>query len=158
MFYDLLKTVHVLAVVVWVGGLVFAHFFLRPALTQLDPPQRQRVMHQVLRRFLAAVAWAAGLTLASGLWMLGSAARQAAQAGTGFHVPPGWSVMAVLGMAMGVVFLHVRFAPYRRLGRAVAVQDWPAGAAALEQVRRGVLINLALGVLVLLAALLAAHF
>jgi uncharacterized membrane protein len=36
----ILKTVHVLSVVVWIGGMVFAHFFLRPAVAQLDPPVR----------------------------------------------------------------------------------------------------------------------
>ena len=31
MFYLLLKAVHVLCVVLWVGGMAFAHFCLRPA-------------------------------------------------------------------------------------------------------------------------------
>ena len=52
---SLLKAVHVLAVLVWVGGMVFAHFFLRPALVLLEPPQRLRLMHEVLRRFFAIV-------------------------------------------------------------------------------------------------------
>jgi uncharacterized membrane protein len=34
----LLNLVHVL----WVGGMAFAHFFLRPAVQALDPPQRGR--------------------------------------------------------------------------------------------------------------------
>ena len=31
MLYNALKLVHVLSIIVWVGGMVFAHFFLRPA-------------------------------------------------------------------------------------------------------------------------------
>lgn len=32
--------------------MVFAHFFLRPAAQALEPPQRVRLMHDVLQRFL----------------------------------------------------------------------------------------------------------
>jgi uncharacterized membrane protein len=42
MIYATLKLLHVLAIVVWIGGMVFAHFFLRPAAMQLPPPQRVR--------------------------------------------------------------------------------------------------------------------
>ena len=31
MIYATLKLLHILAIVVWIGGMVFAHFFLRPA-------------------------------------------------------------------------------------------------------------------------------
>ncbi len=54
MGYLALKALHVLAVVLWVGGMAFAHFFLRPALGVLEPAQRLRLMHDVLRRFLNA--------------------------------------------------------------------------------------------------------
>ena len=47
----LLKTLHVLAVVLWVGGMVFAHFYLRPSLTEFDPPTRLALMCSVLKRF-----------------------------------------------------------------------------------------------------------
>ena len=55
MLYATLKTQHVLAIVVWVGGMVFAHFFLRPALARLEPPVRLRLMHEVLGRFFRVV-------------------------------------------------------------------------------------------------------
>ena len=71
MFYALLKTVHLLSLMVWIGGMVFAHFFLRPAVAKLEAPERIRLMHDVLGRFFNAVLAAAGLTLASGLWMIG---------------------------------------------------------------------------------------
>jgi len=55
MFYATLKTIHLLSVIVWIGGMVFAHFFLRPALTPLAAPDRVRLMHDVLGRFFGAV-------------------------------------------------------------------------------------------------------
>lgn len=42
MIYAILKTLHVLSIVVCVGGMAFAHFFLRPAVAPLDPPVRLR--------------------------------------------------------------------------------------------------------------------
>jgi uncharacterized membrane protein len=153
MIYSLLKTLHVLSIIVWVGGMVFSHFFLRPALAQLEPPARLRLMHEVLGRFFQAVLVASLLTLASGVWMLGRVAKQVVQSGGSFSMPPAWTLMAVLGLVMVAIFMHIRFALYKRLSKAVAASDWPAGAAALAQIRTWVAVNLGLGVLVLIATL-----
>ncbi len=154
MIYAALKTVHVLSIIVWIGGMVFAHFFLRPAVAQLEPAVRLRLMHEVLGRFFQAVLVASLLTLASGVWMVGRVAKQVVQSGGKFEMPLAWTLMAVLGVAMVAIFMHIRFALYKRLGRAVAGSDWAAGAAALAQVRRWVSINLGLGVVILLVTLL----
>jgi uncharacterized membrane protein len=154
MIYAALKTVHVLAIIVWIGGMVFAHFFLRPAVAQLEAPVRLRLMHDVLGRFFQAVLVASLLTLASGVWMLGRVAKQVVQSGGSFEMPLAWTVMAVLGVAMVAIFMHIRFALYKKFGRAVVASEWGAAGAALAQIRTWVLINLALGVLVLLVTLL----
>jgi uncharacterized membrane protein len=152
--YALLKAVHVLAVVLWVGGMAFAHFFLRPALATLEPAQRLRLMHAVLRRFFAAVLLAVALVLASGLWMIGRVARQAAQGGARFDWPPSWVLMTALGLLMMAIFGHIRFVLYRRFVAAVDRADVPAGAAALARIRGWVSVNLALGVGVIVGVLL----
>ena len=154
MIYATLKTLHVLAIIVWLGGMVFTHFFLRPAVAQLEPPVRLRLMHDVLGRFFRAVLVASLLTLVSGVWMLGRVARQVVQSGGSFEMPLAWTVMAVLGVVMVAVFMHIRFALYKRLGRAVAAAEWAAGGAALAQIRKWVAFNLGLGVLVVLVTLL----
>jgi len=154
MIYATLKTLHVLSVIVWVGGMVFAHFFLRPAVAALDPPARLRLMHDVLGRFFKAVLVASLLTLASGVWMLGRVAKQVVQSGGTFEMPLAWTLMAVLGVVMVAIFMHIRFTLFKRLGRAVAASDWNAGGVALAQIRRWVSINLGLGVLVVLVTLL----
>ena len=154
MIYATLKTLHVLAIVVWIGGMVFAHFFLRPALAQLEPPLRLRLMHDVLGRFFKAVMVASLLTLVSGVWMLGRVAKQVVQSGGSFEMPLAWTVMAVLGLATVAIFMHIRFALYKRLSHAVAASDWPAGATALGQIRLWVSVNLGLGVVVLLVTLM----
>ena len=156
MLYALLKTVHLLSIVVWIGGMFFTLFCLRPAVAALEGPTRLRLMQDVLGRFFVAVLVAVVLCLASGLWMIGRAADAAAQTGVGFHMPLDWAVMAVLGLLMMAIFGHIRFALYRRLTRAVAAQDWPAGAAALGSIRTSVLVNLCLGVAIILVTKLGA--
>lgn len=146
MLYLLLKAVHVLAIVVWVGGMAFAHFFLRPALAALPPAQRLPLMREVLRRFFAAVLWATGLIVASGLWMIGRVARGVVQGGGSFHWPLDWGLMAAVGLLMVALFGYIRFRAYPRLAAAVDASDWPAAGAALAGIRRWVGVNLALGV------------
>lgn len=156
MIYATLKTLHVLAIIVWIGGMVFAHFFLRPAVAQLEAPVRLRLMHDVLGRFFKAVLAASLLALGSGVWMIGRVAKQVVQAGGSFSMPLAWTVMALLGTLMVAIFLFIRFALYPRLARAVAAADWPAGGAAMAQIRQWVALNLGLGVVILLVTLLGA--
>ena len=154
MLYNALKLVHVLSIIVWVGGMVFAHFFLRPAAQSLEPPQRMRLMHDVLQRFFAAVTAAVVLVLGSGLWMIGRSAKQVVQTGGVFSMPLDWTIMATLGLVMIAIFGHIRFALFRRLQRAVAASDWPSGAKALGSIRSWVGVNLALGVVIVVVTLL----
>ena len=154
MLYASLKLIHLLSIVVWVGGMVFAHFFLRPATQALEPAVRVRLMHDVLERFFAAVLVAVVLMLASGVWMIGNFARQVVQSGGSFAMPLSWTVMATLGLVMAAIFGHIRFALYKRLQRAVAATDWSTGGKALIGIRTWVGINLALGVLTVAVALL----
>lgn len=156
MLYATLKLLHVLSIVVWIGGMVFAHFFLRPAVQSLEAPQRLRLMQAVLQRFFRAVSVAVLVVLVSGVWMIGRVAKETVQAGLSFNMPLGWTVMVVLGVLMMAIFGHIRFALFKRLSRAVEASDWAAGGTALAAVRTWVSINLVLGVLVVVATLLLA--
>jgi uncharacterized membrane protein len=150
MLYSSLKVVHLLAILVWVGGMVFAHFFLRPAVAALQSDARVKLMHAVLGRFFGAVMWAAGLTLVTGIWMIGRVAKEVVQSGGHFSMPLEWTVMATLGILMMLIFGHIRFVLYKRLDRAVAAANWPAGASALGQIRQWVVVNMAIGVVIVL--------
>jgi uncharacterized membrane protein len=156
MLYATLKLLHVLSIVLWIGGMVFAHFFLRPAAMQLPPPQRVPLMHAALQRFFAAVLVSIAVVLATGLWMIGRVAKETVQAGLAFNMPLDWTIMATLGLVMMAIFGHIRFALFKRLSRAVAAQDWPAGGAALASIRTWVSVNLAIGVVIIVLTLLMA--
>jgi uncharacterized membrane protein len=156
MLYATLKLLHVLSIVLWIGGMVFAHFFLRPAAMQLPPPQRVPLMHAALQRFFAAVLVSIAVVLATGLWMIGRVAKETVQAGLAFNMPLDWTIMATLGLVMMAIFGHIRFALFKRLSKAVAAQDWPAGGAALASIRTWVSVNLAIGVVIIVLTLLMA--
>lgn len=139
---------HVISVVVWVGGMFFAYMALRPAAAELlQPPQRLPLWAGTFRRFFPWVWLAVALILASGLHMLFAMG--------GFSGAPLYvHAMLAIGVAMMLIFAHVFFAPYGRLRRAVGAQDWKAGGAALGQIRMLVGINLALGLVTISVATL----
>ena len=167
MTYALLKTFHLLGVLLWVGGMLFVLSFLRPALAVLAPPERLALMREVLRRFFAAVVVAVLLVLGTGFGMAGLAARVArtsAQAAGAAGAaggsagpsgwPLGWIVMAAIGLAMAVIFGHIRLALYTRFTRALDGGDRPAAAAALDRIRVEVGVNLVLGLAAVAAVVL----
>ncbi|KNY04211.1 membrane protein [Achromobacter piechaudii] len=155
MFYSVLKFVHVIAVILWVGGMLFAHCFLRPAAAQLDPQPRLTLMKSVLGPFMNAVLVAIVLILLTGMSMIGQAASQAVQTGGAFFMPLAWTLMAGGGLLMMAIFGHIRFVLYKRLATAVAASDWPRGGQAMAAIRRWVGVNLVLGIVIVGIAFLA---
>jgi uncharacterized membrane protein len=154
MLYALLKALHVLAIVVWIGGMAFAHFFLRPSLELLAPPDRLKLMHAVLGRFFRVVGPLVLVVLVTGVWMIGCTARMAVQGGGSFAMPWDWWAMAAVGVTMAGIFGHIRFALFKRFDRAVGAADGPTAGAALAEVRRWVGVNLALGLALVAVVLL----
>jgi len=137
---------HVLAVVVWVGGMAFALLVLRPGLAALAPQQRIAVLARVFARFLPLVGVAILVIVGSGAALLmGLPGLRAA--GWGVHVMTG--VGAVMIVVYAVLWLRLN----PRLQRAAAASDWPGAAAVAESMRRGVLVNLVLGIVVIVAAI-----
>lgn len=138
---------HLLSVVVWVGGMFFAYMCLRPiAASQLEPPQRLPLWVGVFSKFFPFV-WVTVLLLPlTGYLMMFSIWG-------GFkHAPLYVHLMNGLGMVMILIYMHVFFAPFKRLKEAVAVQNWPEGGRRLNQIRQLVAINMSLGLIVVLIA------
>lgn len=137
---NLFLLLHVLSVVVWVGGMFFAYMALRPvAASVLEPPQRLTLWAGVFGKFFPWVWVSIVLILATGLHMMVKLGGAAA--------PHYILTMLVLGVVMMLIYGHVFFAGYKKLKRAVGQQDWKAGGAVLAQIRRLIGINLSLGLL-----------
>jgi len=137
----ILVTLHVLAAVVWVGGMFFAYMVLRHSVGPLDPTVRLALWHRVFRRFFPWVWASIVLLLVSGYGML--FLYFGGFAGAPLHI----QVMQGTGIVMMMLFLHLFFAPWRRFGQAVEREAFPEAAKELDQIRRIVAINLMLGLL-----------
>ena len=64
----------------------------------------------------------------------------------GIHV----HIMATLAVIMIAIFMHLNFAPVKRLHQAVIRDDWPDAGEQLNKIRQLVGINLWIGLVVLL--------
>ena len=138
---------HVLLVVVWVGGMVFAWTFLRPAVVEvLEPPHRLKLWVAVFGRFFPIVWLALASILITGFWMIFSVYQ--GFAGLAMYI----NVMMLLGIIMMMIFMHVYFAPYQRLKKAVLAEDWPTGGKNLGTIRTLVGINSIIGLLTIAVA------
>ena len=138
---------HVLSATIWVGGMYFAYMCLRPiAATQLDPPVRLRLWVGVFTQFFPAVWIAVALLPLTGYAMIFSIWQSMAATPVYVHIMNG------LGTLMLLIYMHVYFAPFSRLKKAVLAEQWPAGGAALAQIRMLVGLNLSLGLLVIVIA------
>jgi uncharacterized membrane protein len=136
-----LKLIHLLSVLIWVGGMFFAYVVLRPAIVEtLEPPQRLRLWNAVFRRFFSWV-WGAIATLlisGTGLIVMYGGITQAAP-----HV----HIMLLLATIMIGIFSYVYFVSYRQLSAYVTAENWKEAAAQLASIRKLVAANLTLGLL-----------
>ncbi len=137
----LFKLIHLLAVLIWVGGMFFAYVVLRPAaMDMLQPPERLRLWDSVFRRFFKWVWVAVGAILVTGLYLIYLYGGIA-------HVARHVHIMLALGLAMMAIYGYVFFACYVPLSLHVAKQRWKEAGEILGWIRKLVALNLALGLL-----------
>ncbi|WP_419711712.1 CopD family protein [Pseudomonas sp. NFX224] len=145
--FSLVYSLHVLAALVWVGGMFFAWMVLRPAaMTALEGPARLKLWVEVFQGFFRWVWGAVVLLPVSGVVMLNLNF-------SGFeHAPRYVQVMMGLYVVMTALFIRIQALMLPELRTAVEAQDWPAGAAVLGRIRRLVGINLIVGLAVVTIA------
>ncbi len=136
-------TLHLLAAVIWVGGMFFAYMALRPSASELlEPPVRLALWVGVLSRFFPWVGGAIAVLIATGLWMIVAVMGGMGQVGPHVHL------MLALATIMILMFFHTYFAPFKRLKLAVKAEEWEAGASKLNQIRVLIGANLVIGLVV----------
>jgi uncharacterized membrane protein len=140
-------TLHVLATIVWVGGMFFAWMILRPAvIAALEGPARLKLWLLVLPRFFVWVWCAVILLPVTGIGMINVNF-------SGFQTAPRYvQVMMGLYVVMVALFLRVSTLNLPQLRKAVLAEQWADGAAALGGMRRLVGINLIVGTAVVAIA------
>jgi uncharacterized membrane protein len=143
-----MKLIHLLAIVVWVGGMFFAYVVLRPSAAEiLQPPERLRLWDKVFSQFFNWVWLAVFLVLVSGFYMI--------------YLLGGFSNLALyinlmlgLGLMMTMIYVYVFFKCYVPFNRLVAKQEWPAAGAMLATIRKLVALNLTIGLLTVAVAII----
>jgi uncharacterized membrane protein len=145
---SLFKLLHLLAALIWVGGMFFAYVVLRPAAVDvLEPPLRLGLWDEVFRRFFNWVWGAVATLMVSGLYLIylyGGIAH------VGRHV----HIMLFLGLAMMVIYGYVFFACYVPFSLHVAKQRWKEAGEMLGKIRKLVAVNLTLGLLTVSVAVI----
>ncbi|MBI1173887.1 MAG: hypothetical protein GC139_01325 [Sideroxydans sp.] len=144
----LFKLIHVLAVMVWVGGIFFAYVVLRPTAAEvLQPPERLRVWDKAFSLFFNWVWLAIFLFLTTGFYMI-------YLFGGLSHVPAYIHPMLMLGLTMVLIFIYLFFRQYVPFNLRVARQDWAQAGKILASIRKLVAVNLTLGILTFAVAIL----
>ena len=140
-------TLHLLAVVIWVGGVFFAYLAARPVLAELDPLLRARLWAGIFRRFFPWVWAAIAVLLVTGVYMVFSSFEGFANA------PLFVDLMMGLGLLMMALFGHIDFGPYGKLKAAVASNDADLALKSMGRIRRVMAAVLALGLAVIVIAM-----
>jgi len=132
-------SLHVLSAVIWVGGMFFAWMALRPvAATLLEPSLRLPLWRDVFGKFFPWV-WVCIISLlGSGYFMAFTLFGSTA------NFPHFVLIMQGLGILMMLLFLHIFFAPYRRMKQAIDANDLPTAGKKLGQIRMIIGVNLTL--------------
>lgn len=143
---NILILLHMLAAVVWVGGMFFAYVVLRPvAVEVLQPPERLRLWDGVFRRFFGWVWGAIGLILLTGFYLV-------YQYGGLTHSPHHVHVMLLLGLVMIAIYTYVFFGCYVPFNLNVNHARWKEAGELLGKIRRLVAVNLTLGAITIAVA------
>ena len=144
---SLLFTLHLLSAAIWVGGMFFAYFALRPvAATLLDPPLRLPLWEQSFKRFFWWV-WAFILILpVTGYGMIFTQYQSMTNTPMAVHL------MQLAGWAMIMIFVYLYFAPYKKMRICLSESKLPEAAQCLNIIRKLVATNLALGLITITIA------
>lgn len=145
---SLMKLAHMLAIVVWVGGMFFAYVVLRPSAAEiLQPPERLKLWDKVFSKFFNWVWLAVFLVLVSGFYMIYLFGGFA-------NLPLYINLMLLMGLVMTMIYIYVFFKCYVPFNRHVVKQEWPAAGAILGTIRMLVGVNLTIGLLTVAVAVI----
>jgi uncharacterized membrane protein len=136
----LVTAIHLLCVVLWVGGMAFLLLTLRPSVGAIDPAARLVLQGAVYRRFFRTLWQVMPMAIVSGLLLL--------ILSYGHQALP-WPVMVMQtgGVLMAAIFIGMVLVPNKRFQAKLA-----AGRATAEDavpIRRLIWLSLGIGTIIL---------
>ena len=149
---ELVKLIHLVAGILWMGGMAFMLLALRPAAAALlQPPERLMLMASVWKRFFPIVLVSIFALFTTGTNLYTTTFR-AIKATTGQgSVPTGWNIMLVAGLLMMAIFAYTYWVAFAKFKKAMAETDWPVAGKAAAQINTAMVVNFTLGWLAILS-------
>ncbi len=134
-------TLHLLAAIIWIGGMFFAVYVMRLAAGPMEPADRVALWGRGFARFFPWVWMAIVILPITGYFMIFAGY-------SGFaDLPVPYHMMHAIGWAMILIFLHLWFAPYARFRKALVDGDVATAGKNLNTIRILVTTNLWLGLI-----------
>lgn len=141
MYNAIAVTLHILAAILWVGGMFFAVFVLRLAAGAMEPSDRLPLWQRSFKKFFPWVWLSVVVLPITGYWLVYELHGNMAQLPLPYHLMHG------IGWIMIFIFLHLWFAPYARFKKALEEGNLPDAGIELNKIRLLVTTNLYLGLL-----------
>ena len=138
---------HLVGILVWIGGMFFMLHVLHPSLQAIDGPQRPKLVLAVQAKFFKMVTVALVLIWGSGLAMLSAAISNGLR-----PWPIGWHIMITLALVMTLVFIYIRFVLFTQANKAFASGEAGLLAPLMKRIRSLIMLNMGLGFVVVAAA------
>lgn len=149
----ILASFHVLAAVIWVGGIFFMQIIMRRVTADMEPPVRQNTMVKVFTYFFQWVWISVAVILITGFGII-----YGVYGGFGnlsFATFKHIHIMLLIGLIMTAVFFYIYFGPFKGLLKARENGDPKRAAHQIQYIRMFGTVNLILGIsLILLVQLL----
>jgi uncharacterized membrane protein len=158
----LIRWLHVLAAIVWVGLVVFVNFVQLVAVTEADEDQRGFIAKAIVARVASWFRHASTVTVAAGMLLLlaGGYVLPNVIYGSGVFVPPARSILLWVGALGGIAmwtFVHMFIWPAMQVVLGLRAASTELRLRSFEKVRIFARLNLVLAVPVTFAMVAAAH-
>jgi len=157
-----LRFVHVVAAMAWIGLIFFVNFVQLTALEEADEAARSAIANWIVPRVAAGFRHASHLTLLSGALLLISTGYLLGEwfFSSSIYIPPQRTAMLTAGALGGIVmwaFVNFVIWPSLKIALGQTAGDADAKALARQTVKRYARLNLVLAVPVTFAMVSAAH-
>jgi len=134
---------HILAAVIWIGGMFTIYVCLRPALGALEAsPQRLALATATFAKFFPWVWMSVVILFATGYFMVFITFGGFANTGPHIHI------MQAIAWVMTALFAWLYWGAWTNMREAVAGENWDAAGHALGRIRRIIAVNHPLGLFV----------
>ena len=152
MIHGFVLALHIVGIVVWLGGLFFVTFIAAPSVGRLDAAAARAFWRHLLSRFLVFGGASLVLVIATGVAMVFLVFGGYA------HIPGLHRVNMMIGIPAIALFGYVAVVPWRRLRRACDAGDEVSADRSIRLARALVAAALMLGLTAAATSALARYY